>query len=105
MTDAEPTMVVCRHCLRRKMARWRRGLCYQCSLDPALYGQYPTNSKYGRRGTGNGNTVGKLPEPTTASPGTPEKMAVLADRAAAGLQLWHPLDSTLDPEGPTHAES
>lgn len=34
------------------------------------------------------------PEPTDARPGTPEKVAVLAERAARGLCLWHPLDAT-----------
>lgn len=34
------------------------------------------------------------PEPTDAMPGTPDKIAVLAARAAAGVALWHPLDRT-----------
>ncbi len=33
-----------------------------------------------------------LPEPTDALPGTPEKVAVLEERARRGQQLWHPLD-------------
>jgi hypothetical protein len=34
------------------------------------------------------------PTPTPAAPGSPEKIAVLEARAAAGLNLWHPADST-----------
>lgn len=34
-----------------------------------------------------------LPRPTTARPGTPEKVQVLSDRLAAGEQLWHPDDA------------
>lgn len=29
---------------------------------------------------------------TTALPGTPEKLAVLAERLRLGLPLWHPAD-------------
>lgn len=40
----------------------------------------------------------RLPEPTDALPGTPEKVAVLTKRLAAGQLLWHPLDANLDPK-------
>jgi len=41
--------------------------------------------------------VGRLPqEPTTALPGTPDKVAVMAERAARGESLFHPHDATLD---------
>lgn len=33
-----------------------------------------------------------LGEPTTALPGTPERVAVLEARVAAGLELFHPED-------------
>ena len=33
-----------------------------------------------------------MPEPTTASPGSEEKLAELARRARLGLQLFHPDD-------------
>jgi hypothetical protein len=35
------------------------------------------------------------PAPTRALPGTPEKVAVLRERARLGQTLWHPLDATL----------
>lgn len=33
------------------------------------------------------------PYPTTALPGTPEKVRVLAERALAGCELFHPTDA------------
>lgn len=36
-------------------------------------------------------------KPTTASPGTPEKIEVLRKRAAAKQHLWHPGDPTVTP--------
>ena len=39
-------------------------------------------------------------EPTTAIPGTQEKLAILAARARAGLPLWHEADR-LDYEDPS----
>jgi hypothetical protein len=35
------------------------------------------------------------PTPTQALPGTPEKVAVLRERARLGQALWHPLDAAL----------
>ncbi|GBD37546.1 hypothetical protein HRbin36_02681 [bacterium HR36] len=41
--------------------------------------------------------LGRLPaEPTAALPGTPDKIAVMAQRAARGETLFHPQDATLD---------
>jgi hypothetical protein len=40
---------------------------------------------------------GRLPDrPTTAWPGSPEKVAVLEERARLGLALFHPDDATLE---------
>jgi hypothetical protein len=36
--------------------------------------------------------------PTSAVPGTEEKVAVLAERARLGLSLWHPHDAPMDRE-------
>jgi hypothetical protein len=53
---------------------------------------YPPTSKVG---------IGAAPrrvrpalQPTSARPGSPEKISVLADRAALGQELWHPNDAT-----------
>ncbi len=44
-----------------------------------------------------GNRTLPLPiEPTDAMPGTPEKLAVMAIRAEAGYQVFHPLDARDD---------
>lgn len=72
-----------------------RGLCWSCYYAPGLRDRYPSTSKFARRGIGHGHKAsGTLPTPTTAPPGTPEKLAVLRERSDAGLQLWHPLDAT-----------
>ncbi|MCA9189085.1 MAG: hypothetical protein R3E01_14675 [Pirellulaceae bacterium] len=38
----------------------------------------------------------KWPTPTNVMPGTPEKIAILAERAERGFVLHHPHDSHLD---------
>ncbi len=40
-----------------------------------------------------------LPEPTTALPGTPEKVAVIERRRELGQQLFHPDDAQGDTDG------
>jgi hypothetical protein len=69
-----------------------RGLCWLCFYAPGVKDRYPSSSRYGRRGVGNIAGGHALPEPTACLPGTPEKVAVLAARAAAGLALFHPAD-------------
>ena len=84
--------MTCVHCGRLKVNR-PRGMCYPCYYSPARE-LYSPVSKYGRRGVLNGHRNGTLPLPTTARPGTREKLEVLADRAARGERLWHPADAT-----------
>jgi hypothetical protein len=68
---------------------------------PAIRHQYDPVSYHGRRGIGNLRGAVPLPdEPTTALPGTPEKLAVFELRAAANRQLHHPADAT-DVEEPS----
>ncbi len=45
------------------------------------------------------NRVGRLPTPTTAMPGTEEKIKVLAERWARGEALFHPDDARLSGVG------
>jgi hypothetical protein len=60
---------------------------------------YPSTSKFARRGVNDFNGRAALAaEPTTAVPGSPEKVAVLEERARLGLALWHPLDAPMDAE-------
>jgi hypothetical protein len=54
---------------------------------------YPPVSNCYRRGVGNGHGGYELPEPTQALPGTPEKVAVLEERARLRQQLFHPDDA------------
>ncbi len=83
----------CRHCERHNVNR-PRGLCWSCYYTPGVKEMYPSTSKYARRGVGNLSGGHEAPAaPTTADPGSPEKQDVLAERAAAGLSLWHPFDA------------
>lgn len=90
----------CRCCGVRKVVR-PRGLCWTCYNRPGvreLFGPPdPRTAKYARRsGVGLGfRARAPLPEPTRAEPGSAEKLAVLAARAAAGEQLFHPDDPSL----------
>lgn len=83
---------VCKHCQKAKVNR-PRGLCWSCYYTDGVKDQYPSTSKYARRGVGNFTGNAPLPEPTTAAPGTPEKMAVLELRAKLKQALWHPHDA------------
>lgn len=87
---------ICRHCRKAKVNR-PRGLCWSCYYTDGVKDQYPSTSKFARRGVGNFNgNAPPPPEPTTAPPGTPEKMAVLEERARLKQALWHPLDAQYD---------
>ena len=84
---------ICQHCQTGKVNRPRQ-LCWVCYYTPGVRDCYPSTSKYARRGVGNFN--GNAPiacEPTTAAPGTPEKMEIMAERARMRQRLWHPFDA------------
>jgi hypothetical protein len=73
-----------------------RGLCWSCYYTPGVRDQYPSTSKYGRRGFGNFSGRGAMPTtPTDAPPGSEEKIQVLMERARLRQSLWHPQDATL----------
>ena len=84
--------MLCRHCQHAVISRPRQ-LCWSCYYAPGVRDQYPSTSKYARRGEGNFTEAGRECEPTTAPPGTPEKMEVLAQRARMRQRLWHPMDA------------
>ncbi|MSU76660.1 MAG: hypothetical protein EXS16_01055 [Gemmataceae bacterium] len=85
----------CRHCHERPATR-PRGLCLTCYDLPGVRLRYPTTSRFGRRGLANGCFAPPTPTfPTQARPGSPEKIAVLAERVRQGVALWHPEDATL----------
>jgi hypothetical protein len=85
---------MCRHC-GRKRGVCPRSMCWTCYHTPGLRGLYPSTSKFARRGEGQGFRADAPdpPGPTAARPGSPEKVLVLAGRAAAGWSLWHPADA------------
>src|SRR5437867_9723756 len=90
--------MMCRHCKRVRSNR-PRGLCWSCYYTPGVREMYPSTSKFARRGVSDFNgRAGLAPAPTEALPGTPEKVAVLIERARLGLSLWHPKDAPMDRE-------
>ena len=90
--------MLCRHCQKGNASRPRR-LCWICYEAPGVRALYPPTSKYAQRGVANFNGAAPLPPfPTSALPGSPEKIAVLMDRAEKRLSLWHPDDATTETE-------
>jgi hypothetical protein len=86
--------MICRHCRIGKVSR-PRGLCWNCYYQPSVRGLYPSTNKYGWRGPSVALLRAKPAlQPTSAPPGSPEKIFVLAARAASGQELWHPDDAT-----------
>ncbi len=92
--------MLCRHCQRVRSNR-PRGLCWACYYTPGVREQYPITSKFARRGVGDFYGPAPLPAmPTSALPGTQEKVAVLEERARMRQNLWHPADGPVDVESP-----
>jgi hypothetical protein len=90
--------MICRHCNKVRSNR-PRGLCWSCYYKPGVREQYPSTSKFARRGVSDFNGLATpAAQPTQAAPGTPEKVDVLAERARLGLSLWHPHDAPMDRE-------
>jgi hypothetical protein len=88
--------MLCRHCQHAVISRPRQ-LCWSCYYAPGVRDRYPSTSKFGRRGVGNFFGKAPLPPfPTTARPGSPEKVALLEQRAQQRQQLFHPHDATCE---------
>jgi len=79
--------MLCRHCHTRKVQR-ARGLCSPCYYTPAIRDRYPPKC------VAKGPTASKAPlgEPTSAHPGSEEKIAIMMERASKGQSVFHPLD-------------
>lgn len=93
-------MLRCRHCRLGSVSR-PRGLCWSCYYSPGVRALHPSTSKFARRGVGNFCGRGAQPHaPTAALPGTPEKVAVLEERARMRQELWHPDDATMECPAP-----
>jgi hypothetical protein len=78
----------CRHCGTRPACR-PRGLCWGCYYRTSPE-DYPTMSKLARRIGNHNRGRSPPPAPTSALPGSLEKVAILCQRAALGVSLWHP---------------
>ncbi len=90
--------MLCRHCGRVPSNR-PRGLCWSCYYRPGVREQYPSTSKFARRGLDDFNGRVPLPEaPTGAAPGSADKVLVLMERACRGQTLFHPADAPMDVE-------
>lgn len=83
----------CRHC-RRRLAERQGGLCRSCYSDKTIRALYPVPlHKHAQRGLAfKGCRVPATP--TTAPPGSVEKMRVMQQRIRRGEQLFHPHDLT-----------
>lgn len=87
---------LCIHCVRMVQNR-PRGLCWGCYYTPGVKELYPSTSKYARRGIGNFSGPAPLAAvPTTAAPGTPEKLLVMEGRAKKLQMLCHPADARFE---------
>ncbi len=84
--------MLCQNCNHASVTR-PRGLCRACYYRPGVRERYPSTSRFARQGVGVASRTPALPSAaTTALPGTPEKVAVLEERAQRHQSLWHPLD-------------
>jgi hypothetical protein len=87
---------LCVHCGKRVVSR-ARGLCWRDYYQPGVRDLYPADTRYYRpQGADGPLAVPPAREPTEAPPGTPEKIGVLAGRAARQESLWHPGDAPTD---------
>lgn len=85
---------VCRHCRTRPVNR-PRGLCVTCYYTPEVLILYPkTVCVYTRRGLGlSSSACYPLPDdPTSAQPGSNEKILVMRERAMRNQSIFHPDD-------------
>jgi hypothetical protein len=88
--------MLCRHCQKVRSNR-PRGLCWSCYYRPGVRDQYPSTSKYARRGVSDFNGQSTVAaQPTEALPGSVEKVDILMERARLGLSLWHPRDARVN---------
>lgn len=84
---------VCRHCGKEPATR-PRGLGWTCYYTDGVKEQYPPTSPHANAGVGNisgGHALAA--EPTQHPPGSPGKIAVMQERVAAQVSLFHPGDA------------
>jgi len=90
----DPSRPACRACGVRNANKCRQ-LCWGCYYRPGVRDRFPPlPGKFNNRGVPDGNGARPLPaSPTAALPGSPEKVAVLEERARVRQSLWHPADA------------
>lgn len=81
----------CRHCGNTRSID-RRNLCQKCYRKRSTINRYKPLPSSGYTGLLADRNSYPLPEPTDVMPGTPEKIAVMIDRAERGLAVLHPED-------------
>lgn len=85
----------CRNC--GAPANRPRGLCRACYFQPEVRERFASTSRFGKRMAAQPRRlVRPLPRPTSAPPGSPEKIAEIELRLTLGLSLWHPGDARDD---------
>ncbi len=89
-TQARAGAAVCRHCCFAAVNR-PHGLCWSCYYKPGVRAKY--DGARARKKAPRGGR--KEPTPTSAAPGTEEKLLVLAQRLSSGMSLWHKDDAPL----------
>jgi hypothetical protein len=83
----------CLHCGRDETSSGR-GLCLQCHKTPAVRCLYQRMQAGSSFGLAIDNCEPPLPDqPTEALAGSAKKVAILVERAARGVALWHPEDA------------
>lgn len=92
----------CVHCDRVDVILFStRDLCRECYKDQQVRDLYAVENKMAHQANrviSKGPT--KRPQPTTAVPGSLEKIKVLAERLARGEALWHPDDADMSGANP-----
>lgn len=94
MNRNKPYLIApCVHCGEERSINRPRGLCWKCYYTPGVKDRYPAVCPiFGRRGVPHPSMITEPDQPTDATPGTEEKIQVMAERAAAGQSLHHPDD-------------
>lgn len=87
--DGDPA-TLCNHCKARPIDS-PRGLCQPCFKNTGIRNRYKVGSVMSSRSEFESKTPFP-PEPTTAQPGSEEKIQVYEWRVQNGYRLWHPDD-------------
>lgn len=91
MTYSNARTQPCKHCGHSNS--WGgRGLCGRCFKTKRIREQYPMLIPTRREPVNGIDAPEELPSPTTALPGTGQKLEELMRRAELGKRLWHPQD-------------